>query len=116
MFSFRRDKTGFFSAIVLIVITVAAAVSTFVLWVVGLWDRFDWIFKIIWAAWWVLCIVTVLVRLAIFRYQMLKAQRQAAQNSGRIVQNGAAPPANSQNGDTPFRPTSSEPTLPEGQR
>ena len=73
MFSFRRDKTGFFVTIILLVLLGAAVVSTLVVLALDSWDEHVVILKWVWGTWWVLCIITVLTRLAIFRWQMMRA-------------------------------------------
>jgi hypothetical protein len=69
----KSGAASFSITVVLVSLTGATAVALTVLWI--LWDVLgDWVFwlvfKIIAASWWVLCIVTVLVRLAVFRWQM----------------------------------------------
>jgi hypothetical protein len=76
MFSFRSDKTGFFVTIILLVLLGAAVVSTLVVLVLGGWDEHVWILKWVWGTWWVLCIITVLTRLAIFRWQMMRSAKR----------------------------------------
>ena len=77
MFSFRSDKTGFFVTIIMLVLLGAAIVGTLGVLVLGGWDAHVWILKWVWGTWWVLCIITVLTRLAIFRWQMMRAARKA---------------------------------------
>jgi type VI protein secretion system component VasK len=77
MFSFRSDKTGFFVTIILLVLLGAAVVSTLVVLLLGHWDEHVWILKWVWGTWWVLCIITVLTRLAIFRWQMMRSANRA---------------------------------------
>jgi hypothetical protein len=69
MFSFRRDKTGFFATIILAGLLGAAVVNTMVAFLLGSWVYFKWV----WGTWWVSSIITVLTRLAIFRWQMMRA-------------------------------------------
>jgi hypothetical protein len=75
MFSFRSDKTGFFVTIIMLVLLGLAVVGTLVVLALGRWDEHVWILKWVWGTWWVLCIITVLARLAIFRWQMMRAAR-----------------------------------------
>ncbi len=77
MFSFRSDKTGFFVTIIMLVLLGLAVVGTLVVLVLGRWAEHVWILKWVWGTWWVLCIITVLARLAIFRWQMMRAARDA---------------------------------------
>ena len=72
MFSFRSDKTGFFVTIVLLALLVAAVALTVVFLAL---EAHLWVLKVIWTAWWVLCIVTVLVRVSVFRWQRRRDER-----------------------------------------
>jgi hypothetical protein len=81
MFSFRRDKVGFFSGIALMVIVGGTAISTLVLFLLGL-AQGDWKAYLLPVKWilgvaWVLCIVTVMVRVHVFGWQLRRAQQQA---------------------------------------
>ena len=73
MFNFRSDKTGFFVTIVLLALLVAAVALTVVFLAL---EAHLWVLKVVWTAWWVLCIVTVLVRVSVFRWQRRRAQQQ----------------------------------------
>lgn len=73
MFSFRRDKTGFFVTIILLTIVGGTLISTLVLLIVGL-AQGDWKAHLLSMKWvlgsaWVACIITVLIRLKIFKWQ-----------------------------------------------
>jgi hypothetical protein len=73
MFSFRRDKTGFFVTIILLVIVIGTAISTLVLLIAG-FVQGDWRAHLLSVKWilgsaWVACIITVLVRLRIYKWQ-----------------------------------------------
>lgn len=88
MFSYRRDKTGFFATLILLVIVLGVVVTTTVLIVVGVAVRGDWkayllAWKWVMAGCWIGCIVTVLVRVIIFRQQMLRAEQRALEESKR---------------------------------
>jgi hypothetical protein len=81
-FSFRQDKTGFFVTLVLLVIALGAAVTTIVLITIGAAEG-DWKAHLLAWKWvvgscWIACILTVLVRLIIFRQQMLRDEQRAA--------------------------------------
>jgi hypothetical protein len=83
MFSFRRDKTGFFVTIILLTIVTGTAISTLVLLIVGMaqgdWKEYLLSMKWVLGSAWVACIATVLVRLRIYKWQYDRAQaRQAA--------------------------------------
>lgn len=80
MFSFRRDKTGFFVTIILLTIVAGTAISTLVLLIVGI-AQGDWKSYLLSVKWvlgsaWVACIVTVLIRLKIYKVQYDRALRQ----------------------------------------
>ena len=81
-FSFRQDKAGFFATLVLVLIALGAAVTTIVLITIGAaegdWKSYLLAWKWTVAGCWLGCIVTVLVRLIIFRQQMIRAEQRAA--------------------------------------
>jgi hypothetical protein len=83
MFSFRRDKTGFFVTIILLVIVAGTAISTLVLLIVGIaqgnWKEYLLSVKWILGSAWVACIITVLIRLKIYKWQYDRALRQKAE-------------------------------------
>ncbi len=87
MFSFRRDKTGFFVTIILLAIVTGTAISTLVLLFVGIaqgnWKEYLLSVKWILGSAWVACIITVLIRLRIYKWQYDRAlqQKQAEQQS-----------------------------------
>jgi uncharacterized membrane protein len=86
-FSFRQDKVGFFATLVLILIALGAAVTTIVLITVGAaagdWKSYLLAWKWTVAGCWLGCIVTVLVRVGIFRAQMIRAEQRAAEEEQR---------------------------------
>jgi hypothetical protein len=80
MFSFHRDKVGFVITIILLTIVGGTLISTLVLWIVGL-AQGDWTSHLVSMKWilgsaWVACIITVLVRLKIFKWQYERTLRQ----------------------------------------
>jgi hypothetical protein len=80
MFSFRRDKTGFFVTLILIAIVAGTLISTLVLLIVGI-AQGDWTAHLLSVRWilgsaWVACIITVLIRLRIYKWQYDRAMRQ----------------------------------------
>jgi hypothetical protein len=81
MFSFRRDKMGFFAGLILMIIAGGTFITTLVLVIVGLafgdWQYFSTTVKWLLGSAWVGCIITVLVRVYVFRYQLHKAQQEA---------------------------------------
>jgi hypothetical protein len=75
---YKSGGTSFAITVVLVSLFGSAVVATAVLWILG--DVLGagvlgLVLKIIWGSWWVLCIIMVLVRIAIFRWQMLQARR-----------------------------------------
>jgi hypothetical protein len=96
MFNFRRDKAGFFITIILLTIATGTLVSILVLLIVGM-AQGDWKEHLLSVKWvlgsaWVGCIVTVLVRLRIYKWQHDRALDQ------QTTESAAAP-------DEPDRPT-----------
>jgi len=73
MFSFRSDKVGFFVTIILLGLLAAAVTSTVCVLLAGGVAEL-WAVKLTWGIWWVLCIITVLIRIALFRWQMMRRQ------------------------------------------
>jgi hypothetical protein len=74
MFSYRADKVGFFATIVQFLLLGAAITSTVWVLLAGGVAHL-WAVKLTWGIWWVLCIITVLLRIALFRWQMRRAAR-----------------------------------------
>ena len=79
MFSFRRDKMGFFNALILIIIVVSTAISTILILAIGGWEEHKTSIRWILGTAWVSCIVMVLVRITVFKYQRDKAEREKAE-------------------------------------
>jgi membrane protein DedA with SNARE-associated domain len=77
MFSFRRDKTGFFVTIILLTILGGTLISTLVLLIVGMaqgnWQEHLLSIKWVLGSAWVACIVTVLIRVRIYKWQADRA-------------------------------------------
>ncbi|HTU17894.1 MAG TPA: hypothetical protein VMG10_07500 [Gemmataceae bacterium] len=85
MFSFRRDKTGFFVTIILLTIVGGTIISTLVLLIFGM-AHGDWKSHLLSVKWilgsaWVACIITVLIRLRIYKWQYDRALRQRETNA-----------------------------------
>ncbi len=94
MFSFRYDKMGFFAGLSLILILALTVVGTVLVWVLGGWEQYWWLIKLIWGTAWVLVIIMVLVRIGVFRWQMLRAaarQEGAEPSSPPPEENGPQP-------------------------
>lgn len=90
MFSFRRDKTGFFVTIILLIIAAGTVISTLVLLIVGIaqgsWKEYLLSVKWILGSAWVACIITVLIRLRIYKWQYdraLERQKDAKDSTAR---------------------------------
>jgi hypothetical protein len=100
MFSFRRDKTGFFVTIILLTIVGGTLISTLVLLIVGI-AQGDWKSYLLSVKWvlgsaWVGCIITVLIRLKIFKWQYERAIQRQAENAA----NGQSVSETSQSNET----------------
>jgi hypothetical protein len=98
MFSFRQDKTGFFVTIILLTIVTGTLISTLVLLIVGMaqgdWKSYLLSMKWVLGSAWVACIITVLVRLKIYKVQYDRAlARQAAEQRPVSSSDKTNPPA-----------------------
>jgi hypothetical protein len=88
MFSFRRDKAGFFITIILLTIVAGTAISTLVLLIIGIVQG-DWKAHLLSVKWvlgsaWVACIFIVLIRLKIFKWQYDRTlARRAAESDSK---------------------------------
>jgi hypothetical protein len=89
MFSFRRDKMGFFNALILIIIVTSGLISTVLIWAIGGWEEHKTSIRWILGTAWVSCIVMVLVRISVFKYQRDKAERRRAEEERQA---GEQPP------------------------
>jgi hypothetical protein len=114
MFSFRRDKTGFFAGLTLMTVAGGTAIATLVLVIVGwaIGNRTVYDFSVRWVLGiaWVLCIATVLTRIYIFRWQMKRRERAAA--AAQAANEPAPPDANGAPPDAPTAPTQKGGELP----
>jgi hypothetical protein len=107
MFSFRSDKTGFFVTLILLGMVGGTVLATILILAIGGWEDYQILLKWIWGTVWVLCIVTVLIRIVIFRWQMRKAE-QARQQLFPSEQESASPGQEQGSGsmtDRPDRPS-----------
>jgi formate/nitrite transporter FocA (FNT family) len=95
MFSFRRDKMGFFAGLILMIIAGGTLITTLVLIIVGLaygdWQYFSTTQKWVLGSAWVACIATVLVRVYVFRYQLHKAEQEAARREEQAEEQSPKP-------------------------
>jgi hypothetical protein len=91
MFSFKQDKAGFFFTLLLLAIALGAAVTTIVLITVGAalgdWSKYLLAWKWAVGSCWIACILTVLLRVIVFRWQMLRAERRAAEEEAARARN-----------------------------
>jgi hypothetical protein len=76
---YKSGAVSFSITVVLVSLTGACAIATTVMYML-IDTTGDWVFwlvfKIVWSSWWVLCIATVLTRLAIFGTQKKKATQE----------------------------------------
>ena len=77
MFSFRKDKMGFFNGLILMTIVGVTVIATVLLWAIGGWDEFSIWIKAIWGTAWVLCIIAVIVRVQVYQSQRRRAMRES---------------------------------------
>jgi hypothetical protein len=77
---FKSGPASFAITVVFVSLFGASFVASILLWVIGDWDEYagplKLALKIIWGAWWVLAIATVLVRVALFGHEKKRLQRQ----------------------------------------
>lgn len=73
MFNFRKDKAGFFATLIVVPLLIGLAVVPLALFVMGsaLGHDFSLPIKIVFGICWPLLVITVLVRVWIFRVQMV---------------------------------------------
>lgn len=71
MLNFRVDKVGFFSGLTLLILLGVTLMATLLIILIGGWDQYNWLIRSICGVVWVLMIMTVLIRVAIYRYQMI---------------------------------------------
>lgn len=82
MFSFRSDKTGFFSGLALMIVAGGTVLATILILLLGGWKDYATLLKWIWGTAWVVCIIIVLIRIAIFRFQMLRLGQRKEDSQG----------------------------------
>src|SRR5205085_1421402 len=79
---FKRGWTSFTITVVLVSLFGTAVLASVLIWIIGDWKDHPsplvLSLKIIWGAWWVLCIATVLVRVALFNKERKKAAQAKA--------------------------------------
>jgi len=73
MFSFKKDKAGFFSAISLIVLVAATVITTGIFLAQGIkegnWEYYNIPIKIVLAVFWIAAMTIVLTRIGVFAVQ-----------------------------------------------
>jgi hypothetical protein len=113
---FKSGTASFTITVVMVSLLGVTVLASVLLWIIGDWDRYGGplglTMKIIWGTWWVLCVITVLVRIALFNQQRRQAlqaranrQAQRAVNSQNGQENPPIPeegtPTESARGNTP---------------
>ncbi len=103
---FKRGPTSFTITVVLVSLFGVAVLASVLIWIIGDWEAHRpplvLSLKIVWGAWWVLCIVTVLIRVALFG----KERRKAAQAQAEL---GPRPELESEEADEFAEPQRNEP-------
>lgn len=81
MFNFREDKAGFFATLIVVPLLVGLAVVPLVLFLTGsaLGHDLSLPIKIVFGVCWPLLVITVLVRVWIFRVQMIAKKKKEQQ-------------------------------------
>jgi len=89
MFSFRKDKAGFFTTLLVVPLLVGLGVVP-LLFIIGLTlgklDDFSLPIKIFFGVCWPLLVVTVLIRVWIFRVQMINKRKREGQEQSADTQ------------------------------
>ena len=96
MFSFKKDKTGFFSALSLIILAVATVITTGILLAEGIkqgnWEYYSIPIKIVLGVFWLAVITIVLTRIGVFAVQRANKKIEELQSG-----ESPAPQPDSQN-------------------
>ena len=104
MFSFKKDKTGFFSALSLIILVVVTFIITGILLAQGIkegnWEYYSIPIKIVLAVFWLAAMAIVLTRIGVFAVQRANKKIEELQSG-----ESPAPQPDSQNTD-PEQPKS----------
>jgi hypothetical protein len=96
---FESGTTSFTITVVLVSLLGAATLASVLIWIIAGQENTrprDIALRIIWGTWWVLCIVTVLVRVALFNQQRRKAKQA---NAKAAAPQAPAPSPNGENGE-----------------
>lgn len=96
MFSFRKDKVGFFSALALSIIALGTLIATLVLLFTGIyqgnWDYYSIPMRIVLGISWIVCISIVWTRVIIYDRQRLRGKKtDATTPKDAPQQDGASP-------------------------
>ena len=92
MFSFKKDKTGFFSALSLIILVAATVITTGILLAQGNWEYYSIPIKIVLAVFWLAGMTIVLTRIGVFAVQRANKKIEELQSG-----ESPAPQPDSQN-------------------
>ena len=99
MFSFKKDKTGFFSALSLIILAAATVITTGILLAQGIkegnWEYYSIPIRIVLAVFWIAGMAIVLNRIGVFAVQRSHKKLEELQSG----ENSASQP-DSQNPDS----------------
>lgn len=99
MFSFKKDKTGFFSALSLIILAAATVITTGILLAQGIkegnWEYYSIPIRIVLAVFWIAGMAIVLTRIGVFAVQRSHKKLEELQSG----ENSASQP-DSQNPDS----------------
>jgi preprotein translocase subunit SecY len=79
---FKSGAASFTITVILVSLLGASVLASVLLWIIGNWQAhrgpLELTLKIIWGAWWVLVIITVLVRVGIFEHHRRRAAQAKA--------------------------------------
>ncbi|MSR51362.1 MAG: hypothetical protein CK551_01370 [Planctomycetaceae bacterium] len=96
MFSFKKDKTGFFSTLSLIILVAATLITTGILLAQGIkegnWEYYSIPIKIVLAVFWLVGMTIVLTRIGVFAVQRANKKIEELQSG-----ESPAPQPDSQN-------------------
>lgn len=96
MFSFRKDKTGFFAGLALSIIALGTLISTLVLLFTGIyqgnWDYYSIPMRIVLGISWIVCITIVWTRVIIYDKQRIRDRKTDSSAAETPQQPGASTP------------------------
>lgn len=92
MFSFKKDKTGFYSALSLIILAAATVITTGILLAQGIkegnWEYYSIPIRIVLAVFWITGMAIVLTRIGVFAVQRANKKIEELQEE---LQSGESP-------------------------